>query len=38
MNIKHKQNGKVWFITGSTRGLGRDLTVAALENGDNVLG
>jgi NAD(P)-dependent dehydrogenase (short-subunit alcohol dehydrogenase family) len=25
---------KVWFITGSTRGFGRDLVRAALDNGD----
>ena len=27
---------KVWFITGSARGLGRSLTEAVLENGDKV--
>jgi len=27
---------KVWFITGSSRGLGRSLTVAVLESGDKV--
>ncbi|MXN90369.1 SDR family NAD(P)-dependent oxidoreductase [Flavobacterium sp. Sd200] len=27
---------KVWFITGSSRGLGRDLTKAVLEAGDKV--
>lgn len=27
---------KVWFITGSSRGLGRDLTIAVLEAGDKV--
>lgn len=27
---------KVWFITGSSRGLGRSLTEAVLANGDNV--
>ncbi|MFF7476085.1 SDR family NAD(P)-dependent oxidoreductase [Streptomyces sp. NPDC008092] len=26
-----------WFITGSSRGLGRDLAIAALEAGDNVV-
>ena len=25
---------KVWFITGSSRGLGRELVRAALDNGD----
>ncbi len=28
---------KVWFITGSARGLGRNLTEVVLENGDNVV-
>ncbi len=28
---------KVWFITGSSRGLGRNLTEAVLENGDKVV-
>jgi NAD(P)-dependent dehydrogenase (short-subunit alcohol dehydrogenase family) len=28
---------KVWFITGSARGLGRDLSETVLENGDNVV-
>jgi NAD(P)-dependent dehydrogenase (short-subunit alcohol dehydrogenase family) len=28
---------KVWFITGSSRGLGRALVKAALEHGDNVV-
>lgn len=27
---------KVWFITGSSRGLGKSLTEAVLSNGDNV--
>lgn len=27
---------KIWFITGSSRGLGRSLTEAALQNGDKV--
>lgn len=27
---------KIWFITGSSRGLGRSLTNAVLANGDNV--
>ena len=27
---------KVWFITGSARGLGRSLTIAVLESGDKV--
>ncbi|KDN55245.1 SDR family NAD(P)-dependent oxidoreductase [Flavobacterium seoulense] len=28
---------KVWFITGSSRGLGRSITKAVLENGDKVV-
>ncbi len=28
---------RTWLITGSSRGLGRELTVAALEAGDHVL-
>ena len=27
---------KVWFITGSSRGLGRSLTEAVLKSGDKV--
>jgi len=27
---------KVWFVTGSSRGLGREIVEAALENGDRV--
>ena len=32
--IKH--TGKVWFITGSVRGLGRSLTEAVLARGGRV--
>lgn len=28
---------KVWFITGSSRGLGRSITEAALKKGDKVI-
>ncbi|GAB2601710.1 short-chain dehydrogenase/reductase [Paractinoplanes abujensis] len=28
---------RTWFITGSSRGLGRELTIAALDAGDNVV-
>ena len=28
--------GKVWFVTGSSRGLGRSIVIAALEAGDQV--
>jgi NADP-dependent 3-hydroxy acid dehydrogenase YdfG len=31
-----EQSGKVWFITGSSRGFGRIWTQAALERGDKV--
>jgi NAD(P)-dependent dehydrogenase (short-subunit alcohol dehydrogenase family) len=34
--LKFKRMAKVWFITGSSRGLGRSLTEAVLANGDNV--
>jgi len=30
------QSRKTWFITGTSRGFGREWTVAALERGDNV--
>ena len=29
-------SGKVWFITGTSRGFGREWTIAALERGDKV--
>lgn len=28
---------KTWFITGSSRGLGRSITEAVLKKGDNVV-
>lgn len=28
---------KVWFVTGSSRGLGRKIVEAALESGDSVV-
>jgi NAD(P)-dependent dehydrogenase (short-subunit alcohol dehydrogenase family) len=28
--------GKIWFITGSSRGFGREFALAALERGDRV--
>jgi NAD(P)-dependent dehydrogenase (short-subunit alcohol dehydrogenase family) len=28
---------RIWFITGSSRGLGRSITVAALRAGDRVV-
>jgi NAD(P)-dependent dehydrogenase (short-subunit alcohol dehydrogenase family) len=33
---KIKSMAKIWFITGSSRGLGRSLTEAVLSNGDQV--
>jgi NAD(P)-dependent dehydrogenase (short-subunit alcohol dehydrogenase family) len=33
---KIKSMAKIWFITGSSRGLGRSLTEAVLSNGDKV--
>lgn len=32
----NRNNEKVWFITGTSRGFGREWTVAALERGDKV--
>ncbi|MBJ7287297.1 MAG: short-chain dehydrogenase/reductase, partial [Williamsia sp.] len=29
-------SGKVWFITGTSRGFGREWAIAALERGDKV--
>jgi NAD(P)-dependent dehydrogenase (short-subunit alcohol dehydrogenase family) len=31
------ETGRVWLITGSSRGFGRDLAVAALDRGDRVV-
>ncbi|MCW2986155.1 MAG: short-chain dehydrogenase/reductase, partial [Conexibacter sp.] len=28
---------KTWFITGSSRGFGREWAIAALDRGDNVV-
>ncbi|MFC5063372.1 SDR family oxidoreductase [Actinomycetospora atypica] len=30
-------NGRIWFITGTSRGFGREWAVAALERGDSVV-
>ncbi|MGI8614120.1 MAG: SDR family NAD(P)-dependent oxidoreductase, partial [Nocardioidaceae bacterium] len=30
-------NAKTWFITGTSRGFGREWALAALERGDNVV-
>ncbi|MFJ5262296.1 SDR family NAD(P)-dependent oxidoreductase [Streptomyces sp. NPDC088387] len=45
MDIRSSQNtqsaqdtpARTWLITGSSRGFGRDLAIAALEDGDNVV-
>lgn len=34
--MNEKTSSRVWFITGASRGLGRDWTTAALESGDRV--
>ncbi len=36
MTDRHKNNSKVWFITGASRGFGRVWAEAALERGDRV--
>ena len=36
LNKKSKTMTKIWFITGSSRGLGRSLTEAVLATGDKV--
>jgi len=36
MDVTEDDMGKVWFITGSSRGFGRALTQAALDAGDRV--
>jgi NAD(P)-dependent dehydrogenase (short-subunit alcohol dehydrogenase family) len=33
---EHHMTHKTWFITGTSRGFGREWTIAALERGDNV--
>jgi NAD(P)-dependent dehydrogenase (short-subunit alcohol dehydrogenase family) len=34
--LQHGVSGKIWFITGTSRGFGREWTVAALQRGDKV--
>lgn len=34
--LQEHVSGKVWFITGTSRGFGREWTIAALERGDQV--
>jgi NAD(P)-dependent dehydrogenase (short-subunit alcohol dehydrogenase family) len=36
MVLENKHMSKVWFVTGSSRGLGREIVIAALEAGDRV--
>lgn len=36
--MSKKEQSKVWFITGISRGFGRELASAALERGDVVIG
>jgi NAD(P)-dependent dehydrogenase (short-subunit alcohol dehydrogenase family) len=36
MGIDPGMSGKVWFITGASRGFGREWTIAALQRGDKV--
>jgi NAD(P)-dependent dehydrogenase (short-subunit alcohol dehydrogenase family) len=36
--MSDKEQSKVWFITGVSRGFGRELASAALEQGDVVIG
>jgi NAD(P)-dependent dehydrogenase (short-subunit alcohol dehydrogenase family) len=38
MSTAPQQNRRVWFITGISRGFGRELAMAALADGDSVIG
>jgi NAD(P)-dependent dehydrogenase (short-subunit alcohol dehydrogenase family) len=38
MSMAQQQNPRLWFITGISRGFGRELTLAALADGDYVIG
>jgi NAD(P)-dependent dehydrogenase (short-subunit alcohol dehydrogenase family) len=38
MGTNVKEGSKVWFITGISRGFGRELATAAIEEGDVVIG
>jgi NAD(P)-dependent dehydrogenase (short-subunit alcohol dehydrogenase family) len=38
MSTAKQQNPRVWFITGISRGFGRELALAALADGDSVIG
>src|SRR5665213_2562319 len=34
---RHRMSAKIWFITGTSRGFGREWALAALERGDSVV-
>src|SRR5450631_2743715 len=34
---RHHMSAKIWFITGTSRGFGREWALAALERGDSVV-
>ena len=34
--VTNTDGGKVWFITGTSRGFGREWAIAALDRGDRV--
>src|SRR5258708_4146171 len=38
MGFNGKEGSKVWFITGISRGFGRELATAAIDEGDVVIG
>jgi NAD(P)-dependent dehydrogenase (short-subunit alcohol dehydrogenase family) len=38
MSTAQRQNPRVWFITGISRGFGHELAMAALADGDSVIG
>ncbi len=37
MNDDNEKQGRIWFVTGAARGLGRELVTAALRHGDSVV-
>jgi NAD(P)-dependent dehydrogenase (short-subunit alcohol dehydrogenase family) len=38
MSTNHQSNPRVWFITGISRGFGREVALAALAEGDYIVG
>jgi len=38
MSTPPRQHPRVWFITGISRGFGRESALAALADGDSVIG